>query len=131
MDEYKKKIGSGGDSGPACLLLDYKKHFPDAKILIIERDPKRAIEFMRQTHGIDGTKTIDQLKSIMDGLNGLRIPFQSINERLPEIWSYLSDDPYNDLRGKQLIKMNIQVQDVFDIDHLAMRNIFHELKVGG
>lgn len=127
MEEYRAKIGSGGDSGPSCIMIDYKKYFPKAKKLIIENDPVKSISFLQKTYGIDGVPEVERLSTILDGMEGMRVKFESINDRLPEIWAYLSDEPYNKLRGDMLIKLNVQMNDPFDIDLAAMKNIAGEL----
>jgi hypothetical protein len=56
------------------------------------------------------------LKEQMRFIKGLRIPLDSINDSLEDIWSYLIGTPYDKERGNLLKNMNIQTNNYFNYD---------------
>lgn len=117
IQEYKNKLGNDkGDSCTALMMLNLQKEFPEAPVLIIESDVKRAINFTKETYGKDLSKELKQLKEQMTFMKGLRIPVESINDSLEEIWSYLIGTPYDKERGDLLKQLNIQTNNYFNYD---------------
>jgi len=98
------------------MMLNLQKEFPEAKFIIIESDVKRAINFTKETYGKDLSKELKQLKEQMTFMKGLRIPVESINDSLEEIWSYLIGTPYDKERGDLLKQLNIQTNNYFNYD---------------
>lgn len=118
IEEYKAKIGNDGDSCTGMMLFDLKEHFPDRKILIIESDPKRCIDFTTDALGADGEKVTALLVEKLNALEGLRIGYNDINNRLRDIWEYLSDLPYDEKRGEMLKNLDIQTATQMDLESI-------------
>ena len=125
IDDYEKKLGHHGDSGTAMMMFDMNTLFPDSPKVIIESDPRVAIEYARNVFGLDNPTAIYYAKERLDAIDGLRINRDDINERLPEIWSHLIGEGYNEDRAKMLIKFNVQVMNPCDIDYDATRELFY------
>ena len=117
ITDYKNKLGQDkGDSCTALMLLNIHKEFPNAPVVVIESDIKRAVEFSKHTYGKDLTKEFEMLKEKMRFIKGLRIPLHAINDSLEDIWSYLIGTPYDKERGDLLKNMNIQTNNYFNYD---------------
>jgi hypothetical protein len=116
IDEYKEKLAYNGDSNTGMMLFNMNALFPDSPKVIIERDPKYAIDYCYKTYGSYDPQLIYVLKEGLDKIDGLRIRYDDIDNRLQEIWEYLIGDGYNKQRANLLKKLNIQVQDPHDID---------------
>ena len=129
MDDYRKKLGSDGDSSTGLMLVDLNKEFPDSPVVIIEKNHvelERCIRWANRTYGTDSKDSILGLKAKMDRVDGLRIPQSFINERLEEIWSHLVDVPWNN-RYANIAKINIQV-DPYDIDLVAAEKFVESIQ---
>ena len=124
IEQYKNKLGKNkGDSCTGLMLLNLNKEFPNAPVVIIETDIERAVEFSKETYGKDLTKEMQIAKEQMKFVKGLRIPLDSINDCLEEIWSYLIGTPYDKERGDLLKKMNIQTKNYFNYDVKKVREL--------
>ena len=93
--------------------------------VIIERDIAPIIRFCKHTYKRDMLDHILMLKSRMDNIDGLRVGFGDIDDRLDEIWSHLIGTPYNKERGDMLKNLNIQVKDPHSI--IAEESLVSEL----
>jgi len=130
IEQYREKIGSNdGDSGTGMMLFDMNTLFPDSPIVIIERDPNAAIEFCYRTYGHYDPEAMHFLKERLDKIEGLRIRYEEINIRLADIWAHVVGSPFNQRRADMLIKMNVQIIDPFDIDHMAAEKLFSDYRL--
>lgn len=107
LSEYYAKVDGYGDSTTAGMLC----YGLDVPTLIIERDPSYAIKYCEEVFRYSGDVPMRDLRFRLNRVKGLRVHFDTINDRLEEIWAYLIGTPYNDERGKALSLMNIQVED--------------------
>lgn len=124
LAEYKRKIMGCGDSGTGIMLIDIEKEFPDAKVLIIERDPRRAEEFAREHFGeVDLT----YIKERLNKMGGMRVKFEEVKQNLESIWGYLIGTPYDSRRGELLCGLNIQVNLPYKADLPAAKSLTQEL----
>ena len=119
MDEYKEKVKGKGDSNTALALFDFEPHFPNVKIVIIDNDIDKAVEFgLRQ--GCDVTEAMMIERRRLDALEGLHVHVDEIDDSLADIWCHLSDKPFDAQRAEMLINLDIQIRDVGLIDRHAM-----------
>ena len=109
MSDYAEKIGKDGDSNTALAFFDIKDLFPDSKIIIIDNSIDAAVAFGRK-QGNDIRESMKAEKKILDSMDGLHIDISEIDERLEEIWSYVTDKPFNKKRADMLKNFNVQVQ---------------------
>jgi hypothetical protein len=79
----------------------------DCRKLIIERPVSDVNKEMSSLLGQEIDLT--PLWANMQRIEALRVPFDQINERLEEIWTYCTELPYDALRAEYLINMNVQV----------------------
>lgn len=127
IDEFKSKLGPNGDSGTSMMLFDMNALFPDAPIVIIERDPIHVIEYVKETFDLCESEVLYRAKEKLDKIDGLRIQYEDINNKLPEIWEHLIGEGFNKKRADMLIKLNIQVSDPYDFDLEATKELFNEV----
>jgi hypothetical protein len=114
---YQSKVGKGGDSSTASMMLDLEDLYPDAPKLVIERDERHAIQFGVETMGIDegsSVEIIDNLKSRLDKIDAERIHFNDIDDNLEWIWTHLKGTPFDHERAELFKGLNIQVKDPFN-----------------
>ena len=124
INEYKEKLGNdNGDASTGLMLFDMNSEFPDAPKLIIESDAEKAIEYGYKTYGIYDPQYIYSLQERMDLIDGLRIPFDDIDDRLEEIWGHLIGTPFDKQRADLLKKLKIEVKDPFGFDLGAMEKL--------
>ena len=89
-----------GFSGPNFALTPQQ-----GKMVIIERDEQEVRESLRKL-----TKEADAIIDRFDlkKLDGLRVKFEDINDRLQEIWEYCVDIPF-DVQRAELFK-NLKIE---------------------
>jgi hypothetical protein len=117
IDHYKSKLGMGGDSSTASMMLDINDLYPDAPILVIERDESHAIRFGIDVMNIDeasSVEIIDNLKQRLDMIDAERVHFDDIDENLEWIWTHLKGTPFDHERAELFKGLNIQVKDPFN-----------------
>ena len=105
LAEYSRKIGNDGDSGTGLMLVPKL----DGPTVIIERDIQHSIDYSLKTFGVNIESELRHMKSLMDGMDGMRVRFNDINNRLEEIWAYLIGTPFDRKRAELLCSMNIQI----------------------
>jgi len=115
-----------GDSNTGLVIIDIKKFFPDAKIVIIDSDPDKAIEYSRRTFGMDCAENILIMKEKLDAMGGLHVALEDINLRLLDIWDYLTGLPFDDSRANMLINMDIQIKDPHTMDISAAQDFIND-----
>jgi hypothetical protein len=116
IEEYKVKVEGKGDSNTGLMLFDFEKHFPDAKIIIIDSDIDRAVDFGRDIYGLDIEIEMVVAKNRLDKMKGFHVKLEEIDGQLKEIWEYVSDKEFNQDRADMLIKLDVQMKNPFDID---------------
>lgn len=129
VDEYKYKVKDCGDSTTSVLMFDYEREFPESKIVVIDSDVKRSIEFGERVFKTDMTELMHKANDRLSNVNGLHIAFDEINERLGEIWRYLFDSEMDKKRADFLISLNVQVNNVFDINESALNKLNKEVSL--
>ena len=83
-----------GNSDCGLAFSDFQEQWPDAPTLIIQR-PLDDVVASLEAIGLPGQESIClHVQRLLDNLEGLRVDFDDINERLPEIHDYLGID-YN------------------------------------
>ncbi|MFV2055127.1 MAG: hypothetical protein ACC707_01615 [Thiohalomonadales bacterium] len=116
MSEYLEKTDGCGDSDTALALFN---DIPQVPTVIIDSSIERAVEFgLKNGHNITNAMEIE--KERLDGLDGLHININDIDDRLEEIWNHLTEKEYNRERAEMLKKFDIQIKDVADMDVDAM-----------
>jgi len=85
----------------------------DGKRVVIERDPEAVKKSLIGKFGFDLDKTnylIEQAVECLPEVDGLRVKFEDINDRLQEIHEYCVDSPYDPELGEMFKNLNIQVE---------------------
>ncbi len=117
LTQYRNKFKkNSGDSNTGLALFDFEILFEGFKRIIIDRDIDEAVKFSIDSYGCDTTSTMLNLKQRLDNLDGLHVHFDDINDRLEEIWNYLTDQQFNESRADMLIDFDVQVCDVHNTD---------------
>jgi len=120
LKEYRDRFSKdSGDSNTGLALFDFEPLFEDFKIVIIDSDIEPAVEFTKKYFSHDSTAFMSELKIRLSGIDGLHIPFSKINDRLEDIWYYLTPKQFDERRAKMLIGFDVQVRDVHDFDSVA------------
>jgi hypothetical protein len=94
VENYRKMLNSRpetfvGDSDSGLLLLDMEKLFPDAKRVVIKRDPDECAESLAEFLGPEYAETIDAAIPYLEAINGaLVVDFDDIDDRIDEIYNY-------------------------------------------
>ncbi len=71
------------------------KRFPKARYVVVRRDPVEVAESLRkQDVTCDVARMAKVLNEAWDELPALKIEYDRINYRLPEIWQHCRDDRY-------------------------------------
>jgi len=127
--EYKGQFkDNSGDSNTGLALFDFESLFSDFKTIIIDSDIRKSVEFAKNSYGLDNHKQMVKLKERLDSLKGLHVALYDINDRLQEIWNYVSLYQFNEQRAAQLVSLDIQVRDPFFIDREASQELFQNTK---
>lgn len=124
IEEYKEKLGAHkGDSCTGLMAIDIEAAYPEAPKLIIESSIDKAVEFTEEIYGVYTPEVFEDLKTKLDGIKGMRVKVEDINNSLEEIWDYLIGTPYNKERGDMLSNMNIETNNYFDYDLESLRSL--------
>jgi hypothetical protein len=93
--------------------------FPDARLVIIERDLQESIESTKKVfpkvEGLENVlkKTAGKIEEIKGKYNPLVVPYYEINDNLKKIWEYcLPDIRWDNNRFELLKDFNITIQCV-------------------
>lgn len=128
LKEYREKLGeNNGDSSTGLMLLDMNKEFPDSPKVIIESDPQRAVEWAQHSFGYSDPSHVLLLQERMDYIEGLRVKYEDIDDRLEEIWGHLIGTSFDPERAEMLKQLNIQVSDVHNVDEEAAVRLWNTL----
>jgi hypothetical protein len=85
----------------------------DGPLVIIERDINEVEDSLSEIfNGIYVRQYCEQAQEKLDQLNGLRIPFDDINDNLEEIWCHCIGDGFDGRRAEQLKNFNIQLSQI-------------------
>lgn len=112
LEEYRDKVTGKGDSNTGLVMFNFKKHFPDAKVIIIDSSIDASVKFIKEHYSVDSHNEMTFMKKKLDSFEGLHIAYEDINERLQDIWEYVSDEPFDKERAKMLLKLNIQINEL-------------------
>lgn len=129
LEEYRSKFKNGsGDSNTGLALFDFEPLFTDFKIIIIDSNIRKSIEFAKRVYGTDTFNQMSILKKRLDSLNALHIPYHAIDNNLEKIWDYVSRYQFNEKRAEQLSRLDIQIRDPFSMDSRASSQLFNNTK---
>ena len=127
--EYKRQFkDNSGDSNTGLAIFDFESLFSDFKLIIIDSDIRRSVEFARKIYRADIYGQMVKMKKRLDSLEGLHVALHDIDDRLEEIWDYVSRYQFNEQRAAQLISLDIQVRDPFFIDRDASQELLRNTK---
>lgn len=121
---YRDKFTNGmGDSNTGLALFDFEPLFTTFKKVIIDSDIDSAVAFSKKHYSCDSTRTMIAMQSRLNSLDGLHVHFNDINQRLEDIWTYITDLPFNTERAKMLMGFDVQVRNIHDFDCSAMARL--------
>jgi len=103
-----------GNADTGLMYTKFQEWF-DAPTVIIRRDPREVIDSLFRVFGEHPglVPLVLDMDEQLDRVEGLVIPFEEINDRLPEIWSHCVDTDYDSLRGENMKKMKIETLDIY------------------
>lgn len=131
LNEYKSKFDDNtGDSNTGIAMFDFEKHFKSAKIVVIDNSIDSAVEYGFNHFNTDITEQMIKLQHRLNNIEGLHVPFKEIDNNLENIWSYITDKPYNSTRTKILKGLNIQVKQPYVMDVGSFKHLM-ESENGG
>ena len=121
LQQYKDKFTlNSGDSSTGLALFDFEEQFKDFKKVIIDNTIDASVLFASAHYGVDTTETMTVLSERLSGLKGLHVAFNDINDRLEEIWDYITPKQFDKQRAEMLINLDIQIRDLTVIDRQAI-----------
>ena len=99
------------DSG--LFITDFQERYPSIPTLVIERDiddvyQSLCVYFDEQGFPEPSMEYLVHQREALSNIQGLRVNFNDINERLPEINAYFNV-PYNDNYAQMMITKNLQI----------------------
>lgn len=115
MSDPRYRLIGNADSG--LYLGGYIEGCP---LVVIERDVDEVNDGLK-AKGFYGCRDIllEEQAALAD-MGGLHVDYYDIPKRLGEIHEYCIDTPYDELRGIQLMNMNVQLQSI-EPDMVAMK----------
>jgi hypothetical protein len=113
LDEYLQSSETIGDSDSGLLFFpNLNEIAPDAKVILIERDIGEVIKSLHNKYGGAYDSSIPLLRIAFENFKQntkhLHVRYEDINNRLQEIWEYVTDLPYDKDKAKALTMINIQ-----------------------
>jgi hypothetical protein len=128
LEEYKRKIGDGGDSSTGLMHVDINEMYPDAPVLIIIKTHEeflRCYDWVQENMGGIPAASLTNMLPSIDKQNGMRIQQSEIFNELPIIWEYLIGTPYKKEYGL-IAELDIQ-RKLETIDYKAAEQLTREL----
>jgi hypothetical protein len=129
LDEYKLKLAfdNTGDANTGLVMFDIKKLFPDFKIVVIDSEPERSIEFSKDVLNLYIEHEILLMKQRLDDTEGLHVSLEELNMHLRGIWDYVSDcKPFDGRRADMLINLDVQIRDPRSMDLDAAQDFIND-----
>jgi hypothetical protein len=112
IDEYLKKLGPCGDSSSLLAFFPIDAYFPDAPIVIVERDIDDVISSLESINLMhDGAVSLlRQAKTHLDKMKGMRIDFEDLSSLtvIEFIWNHLIGTEFDEKRAIEFQMKNIQ-----------------------
>lgn len=111
VSQYQSKLwqwARGGDSSSALYMIDVDKLFPGCKKIIIHSNTKHAIDYYKRVFDYDVEEAMVVLDAIYKQKTGLHVQVEDINDRLEEMWSYITPRSFDNERARMLTNLNIQ-----------------------
>jgi hypothetical protein len=131
-EEYleKFKYSNVGDSTTAAMVMQLAGvQLSGVRTLIIDSSIDKAVKYGKDVLRIDAEDILVDTATYLDNYPGLHIPESQINDRLDEIWYYLTDNaPFDDRRAKMLVDLDIQVKQPYGYDELAAHKLMEDLQ---
>jgi hypothetical protein len=113
-DEFYEKMeadGYIGDSDSGLFLTDFQRRWPNAPVVIIERDIGRVRDSLARV-GIMGVDILlERAQERLDKMRGFRVPFGEVDLRLRDIHDWLGID-WEKGHARRMIKRNIQLDKI-------------------
>jgi hypothetical protein len=78
-----------GESSSGLIVTDFQKEFPKSPTVIIERNPEEVHASLEDLGLPAPMHMIDDWQSKLDQLTGMRVPFDHLDDLLPEVCQYL------------------------------------------
>lgn len=111
LPEYKEKIAGCGDSSTGLLSLGVDV-VSKSKVVVIIKNKKEiedCISWCDKSYNVDSRSFILDLQNKLLNVDGLIVKQSEINDRLKDIWCYLTDAQWDD-KYKRLAELNIQAK---------------------
>lgn len=117
-DDFKEKMSLSrthvGNADCGLPFVPFQKWYPEANTVIIERPVSDVLTSLCKLFpGTDVSAVVYAAKERMDTLQGLRVPFDEIDERLEEIWDYCVGDGFDQHRSEMLKQMRIETKNLY------------------
>lgn len=108
-----KHVGNS-DSLLPFFYNDIARYFPDAPIVIIERDPKEVFESLERVFGVKSQLIIDETLVRLESIrhDALIVDYSDLDNEpvLRKMWAHcLGDVPFNRQKWLSLRELNIQI----------------------
>jgi len=120
MTDYVLKLGDGGDSSTGLTLIDINAMFPGSPVVIIDKTDdefEKCVKWCDKTYNMNSRESLMNQRESLEYIDGLRINQSDIDDRLEEIFTYLTGCEYKPYYSN-MRRLNIQC-DPFDIDFKA------------
>ena len=115
IEDYQAKMSLSGYDfvGNSDCGLFLSPELINGPLIIIERDIDEVLHsLVKLFPGYDLRSYISGIRDQIQQLNGLRIPYNQLNDRLDEIWKYCIGEGYDRFYAENLKKMNIQTNKI-------------------
>lgn len=125
LSKFKTK---SGDSNTGLMMFDFERYFRDFKIIIIDNTIDAAVEFSKRYYSHDSTQFMLKAQRRLSRIEGLHVPFKSINDNLEKIWDYVSGEQFNESRAKFLINLTVEIRDPYFADEDSVKTLIKNTK---
>lgn len=83
-----------GDASSVIPWFPVYKYFPDAKVVIIERDIDDVLASLERITNLTpgGTEMVKRTNGLLKVMPGFHVKYEDVHDRIEEIWEHLFDD---------------------------------------
>jgi len=94
---------------------------PNCPLVIIERDVGEVDKALTKIGFAGCLKMLEESQAALDKMDGLRIPFYEINDRLEEIHQHCVDTPVDSMRAHRLTQQRVELLNIIpDVESIRL-----------
>ena len=101
----------GGTSDCALAVTDFQEHWPDAKTVVIHREPKDVYNSLQRLGHAMHLGMLESLAEKLKDLKGLHVRFEDVNHSLEAVCAYLGVG-FDPMKAERFKRMSVEPMEI-------------------